>query len=172
MSCVSYIAPNPSDDSTVVLEDLFVHHYVGLVRLASGLLDRDEACEEVVQDVFAEMLAGDRRPAPGHELAYLRSAVLNRARSRLRRRWVRRRPLAPVPEAPSQVDSLMDRLEHERILDVVRGLPRRQSEVLVLRYQADLSEAEIAATLGISAGSVKTHASRGLAAVRQRLEAQ
>ena len=160
-----------SDDSSVVLEDLFVHHYAELVRLASGLLDRDEACEEVVQDVFAAMLAGDSRPAPGRELAYLRSAVLNRARSRLRRRWVRRRPLAAVPDSPDQVDSLMDRLEQERILELVRSLPRRQAEVLILRYQADLSEAEIADTLGISTGSVKTHASRGLAAVRQRLEA-
>ncbi len=159
------------DESVGALEDLFALHYEELVRLASGLLDNDEACDEVVQDVFTAILGGDRRPAPGHELAYLRSAVLNRARSRLRRRWVRRRSFLASAASTEQVDALMDRLEHERILELVRGLPRRQSEVLVLRYQADLSEAEIAATLGISTGSVKTHASRGLAAVRQRLEA-
>jgi len=152
------------------LEDLFALHYDELVRLASGLLDRDEACEEAVQDVFAAMLAADTRPEPGRELAYLRSAVLNRARSGLRRRWVRRRTtLIPVDPA-DPVDALVDRLEHERILETIRRLPRRQSEVLILRYQADLSEAEIATTLGISTGSVKTHASRGLAAVRQLLE--
>jgi RNA polymerase sigma factor (sigma-70 family) len=52
----------------------------------------------------------------------------------------------------------------------LRALPRRQREVLALRYYLDLSEAEIAATLGISAGSVKTHAHRGLDALSGPLE--
>lgn len=53
----------------------------------------------------------------------------------------------------------------------MRGLPRRQSEVVTLRYYLDLSEAEIAETLGISRGSVKTHASRALAALERTLTA-
>jgi RNA polymerase sigma factor (sigma-70 family) len=52
------------------------------------------------------------------------------------------------------------------VLDALRGLPRRQREVLVLRYYLDLSEAEIADVLGISRGAVKSHASRGAAALR------
>jgi RNA polymerase sigma factor (sigma-70 family) len=52
----------------------------------------------------------------------------------------------------------------------LRGLPQRQREVLVLRYYTDLSEAQIADTLGISRGAVKSHASRGIATLRTRLE--
>jgi RNA polymerase sigma factor (sigma-70 family) len=56
------------------------------------------------------------------------------------------------------------------VLRALRTLPVRQREVLALRYYLDLSEAEIAATLGISAGSVKTHAHRGLATLAEQLE--
>ena len=52
----------------------------------------------------------------------------------------------------------------------LRALPQRQREVLVLRYYADLSEAQIADAMGISTGAVKSHASRGMAALRHRLE--
>lgn len=158
----------PFDDP---LEDLFVAHYADLVRLVSGLLDDHASCEEVVQDAFAAMLHGNRRPEPGKEVAYLRSAALNGARSRLRKRRVRRRHLRAVPEpTPAAESAAMVRLENDEILAVIRTLPSRQAEVLVLRYQAELSELEIATTLGITPGSVKTHASRGLAAVRARLE--
>ena len=54
----------------------------------------------------------------------------------------------------------------------LRGLPRRQREVIALRYYLDLSEADIAETLGISTGAVKSHASRGSAALRERLAEQ
>jgi len=56
------------------------------------------------------------------------------------------------------------------VLDALRGLPERQREVLALRYYLDLSEADIAATLGISCGAVKSHASRGVAALRSIME--
>ncbi len=109
-------------------------------------------------------------PEPGKEAAYLRSMVMNGARSRMRRRMVRRRL---APEAPPPIESAesgaMDRLRSDALIDAVRALPRRQSEVLTLRYYLDLSEAEIAEVLGISRGSVKTHASRGLAALERTL---
>ncbi len=62
------------------------------------------------------------------------------------------------------------RAEHAEVLDALRALPRRQRECLVLRYYADLSEAEIATTLGISAGSVKSHSHRGMAALTVALQ--
>ena len=110
------------------------------------------------------------RPAPGKEAAYLRSMVMNGARSRMRRRMVRRQlaPEAPTPFESAESGAL-DRLESDALIDAVRALPRRQSEVLTLRYYLDLSEAEIAETLGISRGSVKTHASRGLASLERTL---
>lgn len=168
--------PLPMDDPPLTvdedwLETLFRAHYAGLVRLVAGLLDDNETCEEVVQDAFAALARLDRRPRHGREAAYLRSAALNGARSELRKRRVRRRHLHAVPSPADAADiAAVERVENQRILAAIRDLPRRQAEVLLLRYQADLDEAEIAATLGISPGSVKTHASRGLAAVRTRLE--
>lgn len=153
------------------IADLFAAHYRDLVRLVSGLLDDNPSCEEVVQDAFASLVRRGTLPAPDRQAAYLRSAVLNGARSRLRRRRVQRRNLAPVVDSAAGADDeAMVRVEHQRVLDAIRTLPRRQADVLLLRYQAELSEAEIADALGISPGSVKTHAHRGLAAVRARLE--
>jgi DNA-directed RNA polymerase sigma subunit (sigma70/sigma32) len=54
----------------------------------------------------------------------------------------------------------------------LRKLPGRQREVIVLRYYADFSEAEIAAAMGISRGAVKSHAARGMAALRAELKQQ
>jgi RNA polymerase sigma factor (sigma-70 family) len=59
--------------------------------------------------------------------------------------------------------------DHRRMVEALRRLPARQRECLVLRYYLDLSETEIAAALGISQGSVKTHASRGIAALGSQL---
>ncbi len=149
---------------------MFSDHYKDLVRLASLLLDDVGSCEEVVQDAFLKMHTLKSRPEPGKEPAYLRSIVMNGARSRMRRRMVRRRVVPEVPmSAESAETGAMERLDSDALIDAVRGLPRRQSEVLTLRYYLDLSEAEIAETLGISRGSVKTHASRGLAALQQTL---
>jgi len=149
---------------------LFETHYSALVRLAAILVDDVGSCEEIVQDAFAKLITSRPGPAPGKEAPYLRSAVLNGARSRLRKRQVRRRQVEPVPppEPPAEHEAV-HRLETRRVLDAVRSLPTRQAEVLALRFQADLSELEIAETLGISPGSVKTHASRGIAALRDRL---
>jgi RNA polymerase sigma-70 factor (sigma-E family) len=145
-------------------------HYRSLVRLASLLVDDVGRCEEIVQDAFVKVwrqppqLGGDDRLP-----AYLRSAVLNGARSHLRRRGVERRHLRSVA-SPAEAPEARLAADDHRVLTALRSLPERQREVLVLRYYLDLSEAEIAATLGISAGSVKTHAHRGLTTLAERLE--
>jgi RNA polymerase sigma factor (sigma-70 family) len=90
--------------------------------------------------------------------------VVNGARSALRRRRTARAHLEvvePVPAPAADADLLVAE-EHRQILLAIRDLPDRQREVLLLRYWSDLSEADIAATLGISAGAVKSSASRGL----------
>jgi RNA polymerase sigma factor (sigma-70 family) len=104
-------------------------------------------------------------------LTYLRATVMNLARSRMRRRLVARRRVEPaVRPAMSAEEHTLLLADQQEVLDAVRALPRRQRECLVLRYYLDLSETEIASTLGISNGSVKSHSSRGLAALAQRLE--
>jgi RNA polymerase sigma-70 factor (sigma-E family) len=154
------------------LDTLYREHYRSLVKLASLLVDDVGTCEEIVQDAFVAVhrrgpMLRDEAKAP----AYLRSAVLNGARSQLRRRQVRRRHLAPVPDpAPPAEHGAIASDEQRRVIAALRSLPDRQRDVLTLRYYLDLSEAEIAQTLGISPGSVKTHAHRGLAALAERLE--
>lgn len=147
-----------------LLVRLFNEHYTSLVRLASFLLDDVSTCEEMVQDAFVKMQVMKQTPEIGKEAAYLRSIVLNGARSKMRRRLVKKKFLAqerpsPVPSLESEV---INRSERERIINLLRKLPKRQSEVLILRFYMDLSEDEIAQNLDISKGSVKTHASRGL----------
>ncbi len=147
-----------------MLVRLFNEHYASLVRLSSFLLDDTSICEEVVQDAFVKMQLAEKAPEAGKEAAYLRSVVLNGARSRLRRRIVRNKFLAKERPtfAPSPEADVINETERQRIVGLLRKLPKRQAEVLMLRFYMDLSEDEIAETLEISKGSVKTHASRGL----------
>lgn len=151
------------------LVKLYEEHYNSLVRLASFLLDDVESCEEVVQDAFVKLYT-TARPTPGKEVPYLRAMVLNGARGRMRWRLVRKRHLHEIPEPVASAESdAMSRHERQRMLDALKRLPKRQGEVLILRFYQDLNEAEIAETLGISQGSVKTHSSRGLAALKSLL---
>ncbi|MGK2947545.1 MAG: RNA polymerase sigma factor [Acidimicrobiales bacterium] len=154
------------------LEDAYRAHYRSLVRLASLLVDDIGTCEELVQEAFVQVWRrGPSLRDPDRLPAYLRSAVLNGARSHGRRRLVERRHLRSVrATAPGAEDLALARDPDHQVLAALRALPDRQREVLALRYYLDLSEAEIAATLGISPGSVKTHAHRGLAALTDRLE--
>jgi RNA polymerase sigma-70 factor (sigma-E family) len=151
---------------------LYAAHYRGLVRLAALLLRDTAVAEEVVQDAFIAMHgAWSRLEDPDKALAYLRRSALNGARSALRRREVAvRLAPAPAPDEPSAEYGALVALEHQEMLRALRALPLRQCEVLVLRYYADLTEADIADALGISRGAVKSHASRGMAALRAALE--
>jgi len=165
-------APIPGDtvDADTALEELYAAHYAGLVRMAVLLLRDQGQAEDVVQDSFVAMHGRWGRIDPAKAPAYLRQTVVNRARSALRHRTVvaRHRPEPPPDGAPA--DELVLRTEQRStVLDALAELPTRQREVLVLRHYLDLSEADIAATLGISRGAVKSHASRGAAALRARL---
>lgn len=156
--------------SETSLPALYDNHYEKMVKLASMYVDQREAAEEVVQDAFVKLLKGNYRIAEGAEAAYLRRMVVNGAHSALRKRRVRRRHIGdePGPVAAAEEEGV-DRSERERILHAVRQLPRNQAAVIVLRYYLDLSEADIAETLGIARGSVKSHAHRGLARLHKIL---
>lgn len=154
------------------VDRLYREHYRPLVRLASILIDDLATCEELVQDAFVAVLRRSGGWADADRAgAYLRSAVLNGARSHLRKWQVRRRWLrsaGPPGHEPAADGPALVKAETAAMLDALRALPERQREVLALRFYLDLSEAEIAATLGIAAGSVKTHAHRGLATLAHR----
>jgi RNA polymerase sigma-70 factor (sigma-E family) len=167
-------------DADEALVALYTAHYRSLVRMAALLLHDTAAAEDVVQDAFVAMHGSWRRIRDTDKaLAYLRQAVINRARSRLRHlKVVERKTPPPLPESaqvhgayvPSAEHGALHALERQHVLAALRGLPHRQREVLVLRYYADMSEAQIADTMGISPGAVKSHASRGIAALRESME--
>jgi len=160
-------------DADSALEQLYAAHYAGLVRLAVLLLRDQGLAEDVVQDSFVAMHGRWDRVDPDRAPAYLRQTVVNRSRSALRHRGVvtRHRP-EPLPDGAAADASVLANERRTAVLDALAALPTRQREVLVLRHYLDLSEADIAATLGISKGAVKSHASRAAAALRSRLSLQ
>jgi RNA polymerase sigma-70 factor (sigma-E family) len=153
-------------------EVLFRRHYAEMVGLAGLLVGDRGTAEEVVQDAFARFhLSRHRITDPDREVSYLRSIVCNLARGRLRRRAVERRLRpAPRPEVAPAPDVALASHRRQEVATALAALPRRQRECVVLRYWLDLSEREIAATLGVAPGSVKSHLHRGLAALGDRLE--
>lgn len=160
-------------DADAALTALYTSHYRQLVRLAALLLDDLGASEEVVQDAYVKMHGSWHRIRdPEAAVGYLRTTVVNLARSRLRRRMVAQKHAPkPMPDAASAEHGALELLERDRLIQALRTLPTRQRECLVLRYYGDLSEIQIAETMGISPGAVKSHASRGMAALRTSLEA-
>jgi RNA polymerase sigma-70 factor (sigma-E family) len=159
-----------SADLAVV--ELYSQHYRALVRLAALLLRDTPTAEEVVQDSFVAMHGGWQRLRDTEKaLAYLRQAVVNRSRSVLRHRTVVDKNLQKAPpDMPSAEHGAMALLERDAVVAALRHLPDRQREAIVLRYYADLSEADIAAAMGISRGAVKSHTARGMSALRAALE--
>ena len=158
--------------SVDLLTETYQAHYRSLLGLAALLLDDTASCEDVVQEAFIRVHAARRRVRePEKTLAYLRQTVVNLSRSTLRRRIMGLRLLPkPMPDMASAEEGAYDALERDQLLKAMRGLQRRQREVLVMRYFADMTEAQVADSLGISIGSVKAYGSRGLAALRLSME--
>jgi RNA polymerase sigma-70 factor (sigma-E family) len=158
-------------DADTAISVLYSAHWNQLVRLAT-LLTRDvSVAEEIVQDAFVAFhRRWDSIADPGASHAYLRASVVNGARSALRHRSVEERYRQPGPPAPAGPEELAVRSDMDaRVLAALHTLPRRQREVLVLRYYGDLSEADIAAALRLSRGAVKSHAHRGLISLKAAL---
>ena len=154
---------------------LFRAHHRRLVGLASLLCDDQATAEDVVQEAFAGLYRRWWQLRDPHSaVAYLNKAVVNGGRDHLRRgRRADASILRMVPQPESRASAEQDvvvRDEADRLWQAIRLLPPRQRQVLVLRYYLDQSEAEIADALAVSRGSVKRHASRGLAALARHLE--
>ncbi|WP_442815292.1 SigE family RNA polymerase sigma factor [Streptomyces sp. NBC_01766] len=155
------------------LTETYRAHYRSLLGLAALLLDDTASCEDVVQEAFIRVHSARKRVRdPEKTLAYLRQTVVNLSRSALRRRILGLKLLSkPMPDMASAEEGAYDLLERDALKKAMRNLQRRQREVLVLRYFADMTEAQVAEALGISLGSVKAYGSRGIAALRVAMEA-
>jgi RNA polymerase sigma-70 factor (sigma-E family) len=149
----------PSDTFDWAFADLYQLAY----RVAYRILgDRGDA-EDVAQEALARAAVRWARLADRPE-GWVSRVASNLAIDRIRRR--RRTP--PRPIGPfGAVDPHIG--ERGDLVTALRRLPRRQREVVVLRFLADMSEAQVAREIGCSVGAVKSHSSRGLAALRRTL---
>lgn len=155
-------------------DQLYAAAWAAMVRLAALLLGDVAAAEDAVQDAFVNTyrhwtaIAGAAAAR-----AYLRVAVVNACRSVGRKRATVSRALVRQGNAELGLrDGTVGPVGPDpELITALRALTRRQQEVLVLRYWADLSEREIAETLRISTGTVKSTAARALRTLHARLEA-
>ncbi len=152
---------------------LFEEEGTALVRLARLFTDDRNAAEDLVQEAFIRLHRSSGRIRDMEKAApYLRSIVLNLARDHNRRGLMSLRHRDAMKSDTIEIpleDIVVASADHQRVVDALRDLAPRQRDCLVLRFFHDLSEREIAETLGISPNSVKTHCRRGLATLGDRL---
>lgn len=151
-------------------EDAFEQLFTRSYHVAYRILGHSGEAEDVASDAMAKALRSWRKvrdmDAPE---AWVVRVTTNLAIDTVRRnnRFADKAGSqglsATVGESSSEIDARLD------LHLLLRSLPRRQREVLALRYLADLSEAETAAILGIAQGTVKRHASRGILKMREEV---
>lgn len=148
-------------------------HYTKLVRLAFLIVGDLPAAEELVQDAYVSLYhSGKKLRNTDSAAAFLRAAVVNKSRSTPRHRAIADKNAARAPQdAPSAERAALVLLGRSAIVAALGRLSPRQRQVIVLRYYEGLSEAEIAAVLGIRPGRVKSNAARAMAALQAMLAA-
>jgi len=138
----------------------------GLVRLAFGLTGDRWAAEDLAQATLARAYVAWRRVSRADDPdAYLRRILVNASNRRFRRHRVDEQPGDPPETAVEGPAELVG--DRTALLAALRQLPPRQRAVVVLRYWEDLTDAQIAATLGCSPGTVRSQLSRALAKLRE-----
>ena len=143
-------------DADRLIAELYAREYRPLTRLAVLLVLDLETAEEIVRDAFAALHRSRRWPRDSEQaLSCLRRAVVSNSRS------VRQHRIKANGNAL---------LERSAIVDALRGLPERQREAIVLRYYGNLSEAEVAAAMGVRRGMAKSYLARGMSVLRAVLD--
>ena len=141
-----------------------------LLRTAYLLAGDWATAEDLLQTALTKTYLAWRRLGEIEAVEpYARRVLVNTATSWWRRRWHGERPTETLPERPAP-DQIEEHLERDALWRHVQALPARQRAVLVLRFYEDLSEAQTAALLGISVGTVKSQTSRALGTLRRRLD--
>ncbi len=168
---------SPSVATDVGLRALYDAQVGALYRLALALTTDRDLAEDLVHDAFVRFhrLDGPARPAPGTEAAYLRRTVTNLAHDHHRHLAVTRRHASLTPGPDSQAegsaeDQAFGSDQDRAVASAVAALPDRQRQCVVLHYFAGLSDAAIAAELGVATGSVKTHLHRARATLATTLQ--
>lgn len=155
-------------------EEFVAARLPAVLRYATALTGSPPLAEDLVQEVLVRVQAKWRRVSTAERPeAYVRRMVLNEYLG-----WRRRRSSRDVSTAPEHFEGLSGTVadhaeahgERDRMRRALETLPRRQRAVLVLRFYEGLTDAEIAADLGCSTGTVRSHASRALATLRTALD--
>jgi RNA polymerase sigma-70 factor (sigma-E family) len=172
---VSQPAPETRDDRApdAALHDFVRLSWPRLLRTAHLLCGNREDAEDLTQTALVKVVRHWRRVERADDpYAYARAVLVNTAASRWRRR--RRYDELTAAERTAPPATTPDPAGEVALRDAVRralaDLPPRTRAALVLRYFEDLTEAQAAAALGCSVGSVKSQVSRGLARLRDRLD--
>lgn len=163
-------ATRPSATTSAELADFgeFVQASLpSLLRYGHALTGNPHDAADLVQGVLEKI--GTRWPRIRHKtgdpLAYVRRSMANAHISR----WRRTRRENLVADVPDAVVAEGDPFEHEPLWQALQDLPPRQRAVIVLRYYEGLSEVEIAQTLGVTTGTVKSQASKAIASLRRKM---
>ncbi|MGQ7296604.1 sigma-70 family RNA polymerase sigma factor [Quadrisphaera sp. KR29] len=164
-------ASDGSPPSAPAFDDLFAQRWGATVRLALLLVDDEASAEDVAAEAFTGLLRRWEHLAdPARAQAYLQRAVVNGARSVLRRRRTARAWTPPhAAPGPSAEELAIIGDEHREVLLAVAALPQRQREVVVLRYWCHLDEAATAEAMGTTRGTVKSTAHKAMAALHRQL---
>ena len=166
------VPPDAAADPGEQVTALYQAHALGLLRLAVIMLGERQAAEDAVQDAFLGLFRRwDALNDPERALAYVRSSVFNGCRTVLRRRGRNRQfALVEPPNAESADARLLLGEEHREVLAALRRLPDRQREAVALRYCLDMPVDEVARSMGVAEGTVKSATSRGIAAINRMLK--
>ncbi len=162
-----------------VLADLYRAESAHIVNLAYLLTGQRQLAEDLAQEAFLRVASRIREVSPDAFGAYLRQTVVNLVRSHYRHVRVERRYADRVEsdaerrrEVSEASSRMTDADTRDELWSALEQLPARQREAIVCRFYLDLSEEQIAVTLRIAVGTVKSATSRGLQALRAALESE
>ena len=162
-----------TSEGSVTLEQLYLDHMEGAVRLAYLMTGDEQVAQDVAQDAFVK-IAGRfhdlRHPAAFG--SYLRTTVVNLSRSYFRRLRTQRAYLSKRAGDPEGVSSLPDLEGRDEMWRALQALPHRRRAAVVLRYYEDLSEQQTADALGCSVSAVKALVGRGLETLRAEMRGE
>lgn len=152
------------------LEELYVQHASGALRLAYFLTGDPEATRDLVQDAFVRVMGRFQHLGqPDAFDAYLRRTIVNLHTSRLRRLKAERSSLAREAALTVPVTSKDDQETRDELWHAILGLPARQRAAIFLRYYEDLSELQSAEVLRCSVGALNQLVVRAMANLRARI---
>jgi RNA polymerase sigma-70 factor (sigma-E family) len=157
-------------DRDELLADLYARHHGEAVRLAWALCRDAVLAEELAQEAFVRLYVRRRTLRdPAAAPAYLRRTIVNLVHDHGRRSGRQRELVVPMSAATEEPIDALDPIGARTLVDAVAELPKRRRACVILRYYLDLSEADTAAALGVSVGTVKSQTHKALAQLREVL---